>query len=338
MIARDKYGFGTKRAGRDSISHFFCGFGSCVVGEFHKLDAGSASATMTITKMLCLNDVRAEARKSVESWARKADDQYKKRYYKYFSDGPEGASPMARGGSGSGASGSQGSAKGERLPSLETFEAAERELELKNWATCYQNTNNSLGPALAAVKARAQGDNNRILEPLLKEVLKPKGRDLAKEMQKDFNAHEKSEFLKLMRSLSIAYEQDRTAYSSEYFIQFEPKKGADADGPKPDYRASSLSAPVTFAPPKVPNKPIPVDDRAATPQMHKPVPRPEGQKGLLAWAGGVSGITTTYRTFHAKPAESYPHIESERQDVSLSCGRTVPVSIVSIPYNHLFTT
>ena len=284
---------------------------------------------MPIQKKLCLNDVRPEARRSVESWALKADDQYKKRYYKYFSDGPEGASPLVRGTSqGSGAGGSQF----ERMPSMDTFEAAERELELKNWATCYQTTNNSLGPALAAVKKRAQGDTGRVLEPLLKEVLKPKGRATAAEMQAGFTENEMSDFVKLMRSLSIAYEQDRTAYSSEYFIQYEPKKVTSAPGPPQDFRASSLSAPVTWAPPKIHKRLPPLQERQKTPQMMKPAPRPEGQKGLLARAGGVNSITTTYRTFHAKPAESYPHIDAERHDVSLACGRTVPDHL--IPDKH----
>ena len=167
-------------------------------------------SAMPISQMLCLNDVRPEARKSVESWALKADQQYKKRYYKYFSDGPEGASPLVRGTSRG--SGTKGSQQFDRMPSLDTFEAAEKELELKNWATCYQTTNNSLGPALAAVKKRAQGDVGRVLEPLVKEVLKPKARNTVAEMQANFTESELAEFVKLMRSLSIAYEQDRTAY------------------------------------------------------------------------------------------------------------------------------
>lgn len=97
-----------------------------------------------------------------------------------------------------------------------------------------------------------------------------------------------------------------------------------APAPPQDFRSSSLSAPVTFAPPKIHKRLAPLEQRQTTPQMVKPAPRPEGQKGLLAWAGGVNGITTTYRTFHTKHSETYPHLIPERHDVSLSCGRTVP--------------
>ncbi len=116
--------------------------------------------------------------------------------------------------------------------------------------------------------------------------------------------------------------------SSEYFIQYEPKKVTSAPAPPQDFRASALSGPVTFAPPKIHKRLPPLEQRQATPQMVKPAPRPEGQKGLLAWAGGVNGITTTYRTFHAKHTETYPHLIPERHDISLSCGRTVPDHLV----------
>jgi hypothetical protein len=281
---------------------------------------------MAITQMLCLNDVRPEARKSAEAWALKADQQYKKRFYRFFSDGPEGASPLVRGTTRG--SGTVGSGAIERMPSLDTFEAAEKELELKNWATSYQTTNNSLGPALAAVKARAQGDTGRILEPLIKEVLKPKAREKVAEMQKAFTENELNEFVKLMRSLSIAFEQDRTAYSSEYFVQYEPKKVTSVPAPPQDFRASSLSGPVTFAPPKIHKRLAPIEHRQPTPQMVKPAPRPEGQKALLAWGGGVGGMTSTYRTFHTKPSETYPDVIAERHTVSLACGRTVPDNLV----------
>jgi hypothetical protein len=282
---------------------------------------------MAIGTKLRLNDVRPEARKAVEGWALKADDQYKKRYYKFFSDGPEGASPMAH--TTSRGSGGTGGSQFDRMPSMDTFEAAEKELELKNWATSYQTTNNSLGPALAAVKKRASSDAGRVLEPLVKEVLKPKARSTTvADMLAVFNESEKNEFVKLMRSLSIAYEQHRTAYSSEYFIQYEPKKVESEPAPKQDFRASSLSAPVTWAPPKIVKRAPALEMRQGTPAMMKPAQRPEGQKGLLAWAGGKDQINTTYRTFHAKPSETYPHVPAERHDVSLSCGRTVPDHLV----------
>ena len=72
-----------------------------------------------ITPMLSLEDVRPEARKAAEAWVLKADPQYKKRFYRFFADGPEGASP---------ARASAGSAGG-AMPSLTTFEEAEKELE-----------------------------------------------------------------------------------------------------------------------------------------------------------------------------------------------------------------
>ena len=44
-----------------------------------------------ITPMLSLEDERPEARKAAEAWVLKADPQYKKRFYRFFADGPEGA-------------------------------------------------------------------------------------------------------------------------------------------------------------------------------------------------------------------------------------------------------
>ena len=274
-----------------------------------------------ITPMLSLEDVRPEARKAAEAWVLKADPQYKKRFYRFFADGPEGASP---------ARASAGSAGG-AMPSLTTFEEAEKELELRNWATMYQTTNNSLGPALLGVQARAKGDAGRVIQPLVKDVIKSKSTSKIDQLVANLSKEELTEFIKLLRSLSIAYEQDRTAYSSEYFVSYEPKTLKNEPAPEVDYRASSLTGPVTYAPPKMGKRLAPVKEpRQPTPQMAKMAPKPKGGgPELLAWPGGnVGGLTSTYRAFHTKPAEVYPDVIAERHDVSMACGRTVPDNLV----------
>lgn len=114
---------------------------------------------MPIVRMLSLKDVRPEARASVEAWALKADPPRKRVFYKFFSDGPEGASRGSIG----------GSAGGGGKPQT-TMEEAEKELEGRNWHTQYQLVNNSLGPALEQMKKRAQSGSERILLPLIREV------------------------------------------------------------------------------------------------------------------------------------------------------------------------
>ena len=115
---------------------------------------------MPIARMLSLNDVRPEARASVEAWALKADPPRKRVFYKFFSDGPEGAS---RGSIGAGSShdGKQQT----------TMEDAEKELEARNWHTQYQLVNNSMGPAAKErMRMRAQSGSERVLQPLVREV------------------------------------------------------------------------------------------------------------------------------------------------------------------------
>ncbi len=92
----------------------------------------------------------------------KADRNNKKRFYKFFGQGPEGAS-RGSGGNSAGA--------GQIKPlSMTVLEEAERELELRNWNTTYSITNNMLGDTIAAVKKRAQGDKTRLLEPFIREL------------------------------------------------------------------------------------------------------------------------------------------------------------------------
>jgi hypothetical protein len=95
--------------------------------------------------------VRPEARRSAEAFALKADPPQKKRYYRFFRDGPEG--------------GSRGSEPGGQLAVTHTaLEEAEKELELKNWKTMYTSVNNQLGDTLRQVQMRAQGDKLGVLQ------------------------------------------------------------------------------------------------------------------------------------------------------------------------------
>ena len=106
---------------------------------------------MVIADLLALAYIRPEARRSAESFALKADPPQKKRFYRFFRDGPEG--------------GSRGSDQG--LPSAQThtaLEEAEKELELKNWKTSYTAVNNQLGDTLRQVQMRAQGDKLGVLQ------------------------------------------------------------------------------------------------------------------------------------------------------------------------------
>jgi hypothetical protein len=112
---------------------------------------------MTIIKMLTLDDVRPEARRSVEAWALKADPKRKKSFYRFFESGPEGAS---RGSVATSHGGEQ----------MTTMEDAEKELEMRNWASSYQTTNNSLGNVLEQMRKRQQSGSERILRPLVREV------------------------------------------------------------------------------------------------------------------------------------------------------------------------
>ena len=118
-----------------------------------------------------LSYVRPEARRSAESFALKADPpvgtyslgskvavynvfppQQKKRFYRFFRDGPEG--------------GSRGSEHGGATSALTqtALEEAEKELELKNWKTTYTTVNNQLGDTLRQVQMRAQGDKLGVLQ------------------------------------------------------------------------------------------------------------------------------------------------------------------------------
>ena len=99
-----------------------------------------------------LSYVRPEARRSAEAFALKADPPQKKRYYRFFRDGPEG--------------GSRGSEPGGQASAVThtALEEAEKELELKNWKTSYTAVNNQLGDTLRQVQMRAQGDKLGVLQ------------------------------------------------------------------------------------------------------------------------------------------------------------------------------
>ena len=96
--------------------------------------------------------MRPEARRSAEAFALKADPPQKKRFYRFFRDGPEG--------------GSRGSEQGGPSSTLRhtALEEAEKELELKNWKTTYTSVNNQLGDTLRQVQMRAQGDKLGVLQ------------------------------------------------------------------------------------------------------------------------------------------------------------------------------
>jgi hypothetical protein len=102
--------------------------------------------------MQALSFVRPEARRSAEAFALKADPPQKKRYYRFFRDGPEG--------------GSRGSEPGGQASAVThtALEEAEKELELKNWKTSYTAVNNQLGDTLRQVQMRAQGDKLGVLQ------------------------------------------------------------------------------------------------------------------------------------------------------------------------------
>jgi hypothetical protein len=101
--------------------------------------------------------------------------------------------------------------------------------------------------------------------------------------------------------------------------------------PPVDFRASTLSAPITFAPPKAritraPEKP----KSKERPEMAKPAPRPPSQKGLLSWAGQEKHqANSAYRTFFQKPPENYPVVKMSQQVISNACGRTIPDHLIT---------
>ena len=95
--------------------------------------------------------VRDAARHSVENFAQKADPPQKKRFYRFFSDGPDGFSRGSDYSSGA-------------HVQLTSLEEAEKELELQNWKSSYSKTNDQLGDTLKQVQRRAQGDKVGILQ------------------------------------------------------------------------------------------------------------------------------------------------------------------------------
>lgn len=142
------------------------------------------------------------------------------------------------------------------------------------------------------------------------------------------NDEEMADMTTLMRSLSIATEQQRTSFSSEYVVQYVPKEYIANSVSVEDARSSSLTGPVTWAPPKQHTHFAPVEHRQRTPVMARPAPKPQAQKGLLSWPGDNQS-TSTYRHHFRKMGENYPQVIPDREMLSFACGRSVPDCLVS---------
>jgi hypothetical protein len=156
-----------------------------------------------------------------------------------------------------------------------------------------------------------------------------------KKMASECNEREIEDMTCLMRSLSIAAEQQRTAFSSEYFVQYVPKEPVPTSNSSvEDARSSSLTGPVTWAPPKMVVRHVPAPFMPPpTPRMARPAPKPQAQKGLLNWPGG-GGSNSTYRTHYHKLGEVFPSVVSSQEMMSFSCGRTVPDSLVGDQFRN----
>ena len=234
--------------------------------------------------MQSIDDVKTQARPAVETWTVMAEERYRRRWFVFFdsiphlhgsgSNGSEAVRPVS-----TSSSTKKLEMKNERQRMIKE---AEKELEKANWQTLYQVTNNSLGSSLDDVKRRAQGDNLKVLGPLIAEMIKPSSKAKVDNFVKGLSPSEQNEFTILMRSLSIAYEKAQTAYNSEYLIKYVPKEIKAESIFVNDPFASSISPPVRYAPPKPAFRPKPkAPSRAATPHMLKPIaaPKPVGKVG-----------------------------------------------------------
>mmetsp|Transcript_15791 Transcript_15791/g.38402 ORF Transcript_15791/g.38402 Transcript_15791/m.38402 type:complete len:392 (+) Transcript_15791:63-1238(+) len=276
---------------------------------------------------LNFSDVRPEARPAVEQWRLMADFKYKNRWYSFFDD--------ERPATGA----SRPSSSNKKLPvkAVQTnfLKEAQKELDMANWNTMYQITNNSLGKSLEDVKKRAQGDKGRVLQPLIREIIKEASQHKVHKLIASMTPAEIEDFTILMRSLSITYEQKRNLFSSEYIVEYLPKKvDAKVQGAVTDPFASTLSAPVKYAPPRPAIRPRTSASRVPTPQMTKPAKPPKAMDGLLHWAGGAEGINSMYRTYFKKPGELYASVVAIPEIMSFSCGRVVPDSLVGDQYRN----
>jgi hypothetical protein len=229
-----------------------------------------------------IDDVKTQARPAVETWTVMAEERYRRRWFVFFDsiphlhgsgpNGSEAVRPLS-----TSSSTKKLEMKNERQRMIKE---AEKELEKANWQTLYQVTNNSLGSSLDDVKRRAQGDNLKVLGPLIAEMIKPSSKAKVDNFVKGMSPSEQNEFTILMRSLSIAYEKAQTAYNSEYLIKYVPKEIKAESIFVNDPFASSISPPVRYAPPKPTFRPKPkAPSRAATPHMLKPIaaPKPVGK-------------------------------------------------------------
>lgn len=68
-----------------------------------------------------------------------------------------------------------------------------------------------------------------MMQPLMKEIVRPSRHKHIVDMASGMTEEELVDFTTLMRSLSIAYEQHRTAFSTEYEVQYVPKRYVSAD-------------------------------------------------------------------------------------------------------------
>lgn len=229
-----------------------------------------------------INDVKTETRPAVETWTVMAEERYRKRWFVFFDP-----IPHLHGGGSNGSEAVRPQSTSSTSKKLEMknerqrmMKEAEKELEKANWQTLYQVTNNSLGASLDDVRRRAQGDNLKVLRPLINEIIKPSSRSKVDDFVRGLSPSEQNEFTILMRSLSIAFEKAQTAYNSEYLIKYVPKEIKTESIFINDPFASSISPPIRYAPPKQPFRPrTKTPMRAPTPHMLKPIaaPKPVGK-------------------------------------------------------------
>lgn len=114
-----------------------------------------------------MNDIKAAAKPALEQWKKSADPRYKNRWFLFFDESRPATAPQSRPGSSS-----------KKLPTknAKMITEVQKELDLAYWQTCYQVTNNSLGKSLDEVKKREQGDKGKVLQPLIKEIIKPESK------------------------------------------------------------------------------------------------------------------------------------------------------------------
>uniref|UniRef100_A0A7S1EDF7 Uncharacterized protein n=1 Tax=Hemiselmis andersenii TaxID=464988 RepID=A0A7S1EDF7_HEMAN len=281
---------------------------------------------------LSIDDVKPEAKNAVTNWTVMADEKYRKKWFLFFAPINEKDVVAPSRPTSSSSASKKLALKNEKSKAIRE---GEKELERANWQTMYQVTNNSIGSSLEAVKKRAMGEKGKILKPLIDEIFKPSSKAKVEAYMAEMSRGEVDNFTILMRSLSIAYEAARTNFTSEYILKYTPKKANAESIWINDPFASSLSVPVTYAPPRQPLRPRSTNIRQATPQMSKPAPAPQPQEGLLEWGGGVSNVNSSYRTFFTKMGERYPDVIADKPTMSFACGRSIPDALVGDEHRNI---